>query len=179
MRSAAVIGTGLAGLLTAHGLLRKGFAVTLYSDRTAQQWLTEARPTGTAARFERSLTFDRELGLNHWDAPEAAIGGISLAFCQKPRNRLVTLTARLAAPCRALDVRMVSARWMGDFTERGGQLVIEPVSIARLDEIAAAHELTVVAAGRGIRRTGSAKYTKAPSARAPRAFSYQLATNPR
>ena len=51
MRNIAIIGSGQAGLLAAHGLIKAGYHVTLYSDRTADQWLNESRPTGTAARF--------------------------------------------------------------------------------------------------------------------------------
>src|SRR6516164_10794404 len=71
MRNIAIVGSGQAGLLAAHGLINAGYKVTLYSDRTAEQWLNESRPTGTAARFDISLAYERELGLNHWekDAP--------------------------------------------------------------------------------------------------------------
>ena len=71
MRNIAIIGSGQAGLLAAHGLINAGYRVTLYSDRTADQWLNESRPTGTAARFHISLEYERELGLNYWerDAP--------------------------------------------------------------------------------------------------------------
>ncbi|HVG25185.1 MAG TPA: FAD-dependent oxidoreductase, partial [Thermoanaerobaculia bacterium] len=68
MRKIAVVGSGIIGLIAAHGLRRRGYAVTLYSDRTAAQWLHESRPTGTAARFETAVTYERELGLNHWEA---------------------------------------------------------------------------------------------------------------
>ena len=73
MRNIAIVGSGQAGLLAAHGLIKAGYKVTLYSDRTADQWLNESRPTGTAARFDISLSYERELGLNHWerDAPKA------------------------------------------------------------------------------------------------------------
>lgn len=67
MRRIAIIGAGQAGLLCAHGLRLAGYDVTLYSDRPAEAWLTEARPTGTAARFELALAYERELGLNHWE----------------------------------------------------------------------------------------------------------------
>src|SRR4029077_1910630 len=55
MRNIAIIGSGQAGLLAAHGLINAGYKVTLYSDRTADQWLNESRPTGTAARFDISV----------------------------------------------------------------------------------------------------------------------------
>jgi len=70
MRSVAVLGAGIAGLIAAHGLRRAGYSVTLYSDRTPEQWLT-SRPTGTAARFGPALAYERELGLAHWEAQAA------------------------------------------------------------------------------------------------------------
>jgi 2-polyprenyl-6-methoxyphenol hydroxylase-like FAD-dependent oxidoreductase len=98
MRYIAIIGSGQAGLLAAHGLINAGYRITLYSDRTANQWLNESRPTGTAARFDISLSYERELGLNHWekDAPvisyllmrsttERFADGTLYAFCSTTR----------------------------------------------------------------------------------------------
>jgi 2-polyprenyl-6-methoxyphenol hydroxylase-like FAD-dependent oxidoreductase len=45
-------------------------------------------------------------------------------------------------------VRLQSARWMEELEKRGGRIQIEPVSVERLGDIAAAHDLTIVAAGR-------------------------------
>jgi 2-polyprenyl-6-methoxyphenol hydroxylase-like FAD-dependent oxidoreductase len=63
MRNIAIVGSGQAGLLAAHGLIDAEYKVTLYSARTADQWLNESRPTGTAARFDISLSYERQLGL--------------------------------------------------------------------------------------------------------------------
>ncbi len=59
MRKIAVIGAGQAGLLAAHALHQQGYEVTLYSDKTADDFLTKTRPTGSAARFQMSLEFER------------------------------------------------------------------------------------------------------------------------
>jgi hypothetical protein len=48
----------------------------------------------------------------------------------------------------AIDVRLQSHRWMHELEARGGRIEIEAVSVARLDEIAAQHDLTIVAAGK-------------------------------
>ena len=148
MRSAAIVGSGISGLAAAHGLLRAGFRVDLYSDRTPEQWLRESRPTGTAARFDLALSYERELGLNFWDEVAPRGEGVFLTFCPTLHNRLVRLVGRLRRPFQAVDVRLQSYRWMNELTARGGNVVIEQVDVARLDDIAARHDLTVVATGR-------------------------------
>jgi 2-polyprenyl-6-methoxyphenol hydroxylase-like FAD-dependent oxidoreductase len=151
VRRIAIVGSGQAGLLAAHGLVRAGHEVTLYSDRTADRWLSGSRPTGAAARFEPALAFERELGLAHWDAAAPKIRGVHSTFCPKIGNRLFTLTGRLppSEPALAIDLRLQSHRWMKDLEAAGGRVVVGTVDVARLDEIAAQHELVIVAVGRG------------------------------
>ena len=148
MRKIAIIGSGITGLAAAHGLRRAGLEVDLYSDRTAAQWLTESRPTGTAARFELALSYERELGLNFWDGKAPDGEGVYLTFCPKLGNRLIKLVGRFHSPFQAVDVRLQSARWMEELGRRGGRVHIEPVDVPRLETIAAEHDLTIVAAGR-------------------------------
>lgn len=148
MRRMAIVGSGIVGLAAAHGLRRAGYPVTLYSDRTAEQWLTEARPTGTAGRFGIARAFEQELGLNHWDELAPRGEGIFLTFCPTLHKPLLRLFGRIRIPFQAIDVRLQSSRWMGDFERIGGKIVVEPVTPARLDEIAGEHDLTIVAAGR-------------------------------
>ncbi|HUR79268.1 MAG TPA: styrene monooxygenase/indole monooxygenase family protein [Thermoanaerobaculia bacterium] len=145
MRKIAVVGSGIIGLIAAHGLRRRGYAVTLYSDRTADQWLNESRPTGTAARFEMAVSYERELGLNHWESVAPRGEGVFLTFCPKIRKPLIELLGRPKTSFQAIDVRLQCHRWMNDFD---GDLVIENVTLQRLDEIAKEHELTIVAAGK-------------------------------
>lgn len=148
MRSVAIIGAGIAGLLAAHGLRRAGYEVTLFSDRTPEQWLA-ARPTGTAARFAPALAYERELELDHWADEAPPFIGAHLVYSPRPGLRLAKLIGRQSAPGVAIDVRLQSHRWMHDLVARGGRIEIEPVTVARLDEIATQHDLTIVAAGKG------------------------------
>lgn len=148
MRTAAVVGSGMTGLVAAHGLLRAGLEVSLFSDRTPQQWLRESRPTGTAARFDLALSYERELGLNFWDDVAPAGEGVLLTFCPKLHNTLIQMAGRFQRPFQAVDVRLQSARWMEELEARGGRIEIEQVTPQSLEGIAAAHDLTIVAAGR-------------------------------
>ena len=145
MRKIAIVGSGIIGLIAAHALRRRGYRVTLYSDRTAEQWLNESRPTGTAARFEMALSFERELGLNHWDDVAPRGEGVFLTFCPTARKPLIELRGRVATPFQAVDMRLQCHRWMNDFD---GELVVESIDVNRLEQIAWSHDLTIVAAGK-------------------------------
>ncbi|HSK14561.1 MAG TPA: styrene monooxygenase/indole monooxygenase family protein [Gaiellaceae bacterium] len=149
MRKIAVVGAGQAGLLAAHALRKHDYDVTLYSDKTPDDFLTKARPTGVAARFDMALEFERELGLDHWSAEAPPMEGVHLHFLPKKGNVLVTLLGRVQRPGAAIDLRMQSARWMEELEQRGGRVEIEDVSVERLEEIAKANDLVLVAAGRG------------------------------
>lgn len=149
MRKIAIVGSGVAGLVCAHGLRQAGYSVTLYSDRTAEAWLSQSKPTGVAARFERANAYERTLGLNHWDTTPAKYAGVHLTLCPALQNRLLTLTGRMSAACPGVDVRLQSSRWMRDLVDRGGAVEIGEVTIPRLEEIAREHDLTIVATGKG------------------------------
>src|SRR5262245_5200167 len=149
MRSIAIIGSGQAGLVCAHGLRRAGHSVTLYSDRTPEAWVTRSRPTGVAGRFAPALDYERELGLAHWDSTAPKVDGVHLTLCPIRHNRLLTMIGKLPAPGVAIDVRLQSQRWMVDLVERGGKIEIEEVTVPRLEEIAREHDLTIVSTGKG------------------------------
>ena len=149
MGKIAVEGSGINGLVAAHGLLKQGHEVTLISERSAEDWLDKVPPTGTACRFATSLDLEADIGLNHWDAEAPAIEGVHLTFCHKPGWQLIDLMGRIDRPARAIDVRLQSHRWTHDLEARGGKVEIAKVDVPRLDEIAAENDLVLVAAGRG------------------------------
>ncbi len=113
-------------------------------------WLEQSRPTGAAARFELALSYERELGLAHWEAATPKVCGVHLTFCPKLGNRMISLVGRLAETYfQAVDLRLQSHRWMVDLEAAGGRVVIEKIDLDRLDAIAAQHDLVLVAGGRG------------------------------
>ena len=74
-RNIGIIGAGQAGLLLGFELLAKGYAVTIYSDRTAEQ-IFNSRLTATTYLFGRCHGYEKALGINFWDGQgEYAAGG--------------------------------------------------------------------------------------------------------
>jgi hypothetical protein len=148
MRTIAVVGAGQAGLLAANGLLQAGYQVSLHSDRSPEEWLTRARPTGTAVRFARSLAYERSLGLGDRHAEAPPMDGLKVTVCADPARPFLTMLGRFGVSPLAIDVRLQSAEWMARFERGGGRVVLEKVSPTRIDEIARAHDLTIVATGK-------------------------------
>jgi hypothetical protein len=149
MRRIAIIGSGVVGLLAAHGMLKVGCSVDLYTDRSGEQWLRESKPTGAAVRFGRALEYERELGLDFWNDTAPNTPGVNFVLCLQPGTPFLELNGRFTAPALTIDVRLQSSHWLEEFEKRGGRVFIEQIDLARLDQIAGEHDLTVIASGKG------------------------------
>lgn len=149
MRTIAIIGAGQAGLLAGHALQKLGYTVTLFSDKSPNDFLTKAKPTGAAGRFNTALEFERELGLNHWEHEVPWVTYAHVTLCPSLNNRLMTVCGRLKKPGCAIDLRLQSHRWMIDLEKKGARVIIEDVTVARLDAIAKEYDITLVASGKG------------------------------
>jgi 2-polyprenyl-6-methoxyphenol hydroxylase-like FAD-dependent oxidoreductase len=148
MRRVAIIGAGQAGLHLGFGLLHHGYEVTLFSDRQPEE-LLKGRAIATAFMFDRALSYERELGLNFWDRETHWGAGIHLDFCPQPGAIALQLEGRLPQPGQAIDQRLKFARWMKEFEQRGGRLIFKAATLDDLEQLAASHDLVVVAAGKG------------------------------
>ena len=80
MRKIAIIGSGTSGMFAAHALLQKGYDITVYSDRTADDWLHKSAPTGTAYLYECNIMLEREIGIEHWYDESVHGDGVHLDF---------------------------------------------------------------------------------------------------
>ncbi len=150
MRKIAVIGSGTSGMMFAHKLLQAGHEVTVYSDRTADQWLNESTPTGTAYLWDCNIQFERDLGLEHWGDRTVHAEGIHIDWQPTAGAERLVAQGLVDSPRGgAVDIRMRVHRWMNDFERAGGRIVISSVTPGQLDEISVANDLTVLAVGKG------------------------------
>lgn len=149
MRRIAIVGSGTTSLFIAHKLLQGGNRVTVYSDRTAQDWLTRAAPTGSAYLHQSTIMLERAIGLDHWYDAAYRGRGVHLDFQMTVGADRLEVTGLFPSEGAAIDIRMRIARWMDDFEAAGGDLIIGEVDAAQLDTIGRASDLTLLATGKG------------------------------
>ncbi len=151
MTKVAVIGAGPAGMIFTYALLRsgKGYDVTVYSDRTPEQWLNHCAPTGTAFHYENVIDIEKNLGMDHWHEDAFHGEGVLLDFCPHVGAERMVVAGRWPGRGAAIDQRLRVSHWLNEVESLGARLVIEAVTAKRADEIARQNDLTVLAAGKG------------------------------
>lgn len=148
MRKIAIVGGGQSGLQLAIGLLQNGYQVTVLTNRTAAQ-VGEGRVMSSQCMFELALGTERRLGLDEWDTACPPIEGIGLTVVGPEGVPVIDWDARLAAPARSVDQRVKIPSWMKRFEAEGGDLRILDAGVPELEEVAATHDLVIVASGKG------------------------------
>lgn len=151
MTKVSIIGAGPAGCILAYALLAKNFDVTLYSDRTPDQWLNHSAPTGTAYLYGEVIDIERDLGMDFWSQDMFGGGGVLLDFSPVvgfPQPITVQGQFEYGREGSGIDQRMRVHRWLNDLEARGGKLVIGSVTPEQLDQIALKSDVTILAAGK-------------------------------
>lgn len=150
MKRIAIVGAGQSGLQLGLGLLDRGYQVTMASNRTPDQ-IRAGRVMSSQCMFDAALGIERKLGLNQWEHACPPVEGIGLAVpdAAQPGAKVIDWAARLDAKAMSVDQRVKMPVWMELFAERGGDLRIVDAGVAELEELAATHDLVIVAAGKG------------------------------
>ncbi|MFD4905517.1 styrene monooxygenase/indole monooxygenase family protein [Kitasatospora purpeofusca] len=149
MRRVAIVGAGQAGLQVALGLLAAGgYEVTVVSGRTAGE-LRAGPVLSTQAMFGPALQVERAAGLDLWAGEAPQVRSVDAVLVPEPGLRALEFTMTLDEPAQSVDQRVKMARWLELVEERGGRVEYRELDRAGLGGLAAAHELTLVAVGRG------------------------------
>lgn len=161
MASIGIIGSGIGGLQLGLLLQQRGVPVTLFAERTPDQVRARRLPN-MVARNACTRVRERALGVNHWESAPHDMGRLSVRVTGP---RPVAFSGRMA-PAQAVDMRIYCARLLEDFSARGGRLVIHTVETRELEQLAARHDLLVIASGRSTitnvfpRIAGDSPYTQ-------------------
>jgi hypothetical protein len=147
MKKVAIIGAGQAGLQLAIGLRKAGYEVVVVSAQTGAQ-IQAGRVTSSQCMFATALEHEGRLGIDFWREACPAVEGIELSVTGPDGKRAVHWASRLEA-AMSVDQRVKMPKWMDEFVCLGGELRIQEAKLEDLDVLARAHDLVIVAAGKG------------------------------
>jgi hypothetical protein len=150
MRRIAIVGAGQAGLQLALGLLAKGYHVTLTTNRNGED-IRNGKVMSSQCMFNAALQSERDLGLNFWEDQCPAVEGIGLTVPdpENPNEPLFSWSARLDRYAQSVDQRLKMPVWLDEVVKRGGEVVIQDVGVAELEQLSASHDMVLLAAGKG------------------------------
>ncbi|GAA4018018.1 styrene monooxygenase/indole monooxygenase family protein [Actimicrobium antarcticum] len=148
MRKITIIGAGQAGLQLGIGLLDKQYDVTIVSNRTGDD-IGSGRVMSSQSMYDIALGYERELGLNFWDATCPSIDGVHMRAGGSEGKPMIDWTARMTVGGQSVDQRIKMPRWMKEFQKRGGKLEIRDAGIDDLERYAAISDLVIVSSGKG------------------------------
>ena len=150
MRRVLIVGAGQAGMQVALGLQRAGYDVTVVTDRTGAE-VARGKVLSSQCMFDAALQKERDLDINFWEESCPDVEGISFSVPAPDGSgdKAIAFASRLDSYAQSVDQRVKMPGWMDTFAERGGNLVIRPVTAPDLDSYAAEHDLVIVASGKG------------------------------
>ena len=144
MKRIGIVGAGISGLHLGLWLREYGVDTTIYTEKTSAQLLS-APLRNIVIRNACTRERERALRVNHWDTSAPDLGELSVTVTGTP----ITFAGTLAPPSNVVDMRIYCARLLDDVSTRGGRVVIGTLVPADLEELAARHDLLVIASGRG------------------------------
>jgi len=138
------------------GLVRKGYDVTIVSDRTPEE-IRNGRVTSSQGMQATPIAYEREMGLRLWDDIYHPWDGIEFNVLSPEDGSKVSSFAQRVGPQNgradwvidSIDQRVKMPAWIYRFEELGGKMLYETADLAALDRYEADSDLVLVASGKG------------------------------
>jgi hypothetical protein len=143
-------------MMVAVGLVRKGYDVTVVSDRTPEE-IRNGRVTSSQGMQATPIAYEREMGLRLWDDIYQPWEGLEFNVLSPEDGSKVSSFAQRVGPQNgkpdwvvdSIDQRVKMPAWIYRFEELGGKMLYETADLEALDRYAAASDLVLVASGKG------------------------------
>lgn len=145
-KNIGIVGAGVAGVQLGLLLRQHGVPAVIYTDRSSAQQRA-GRLVNVPNYFPHARDRERALGVAHWDEPDFGTFSVHVRLAAGPQP--LAFRGDLERPAHGIDSRLSLPRMLEDFEERGGRVVVRPMSAGDVVRVADEHDLIVVCSGRG------------------------------
>jgi hypothetical protein len=143
-------------MMVAVGLVRKGYDVTVVSDRTPEE-IRNGRVTSSQGMQATPIAYEREMGLRLWEDMYQPWEGLEFNVLSPQDGSKLSSFAQRIGPQNgkpdwlvdSIDQRVKMPAWIYRFEELGGKMLYETADLEALDRYAAESDLVLVASGKG------------------------------
>jgi hypothetical protein len=144
----AIIGAGQSGIqLAIHLLKTNHFNVSLFSEHSAEQ-IYQGRILSSQVMFNNALQKERDLGLNFWDDECPKNTTFSCAIGELHSSQPKFCFSSKVKTFQSIDQRLKYSRWLNEFKQLGGNLVIKEMTLSHLTALTEQHALVIIATGK-------------------------------
>jgi hypothetical protein len=156
MRKITIVGAGQSGLMIGVGLVRKGYDVTIVSDKTPEE-IRNGRVTSSQGFQATPIAYERAVGLRLWEQDYKPWDGIEFNVLNpESKQKQFTFSSLISDVngrpdwvVESIDQRVKMPAWIYKFEELGGKMVYETADLASLERYEAESDLVLVASGKG------------------------------
>ena len=146
-RRVAIVGAGPAGTTLGLGLLRRGYEVTLVSDRTSEE-IRAGHVMSSQVTFESALEAETALGISDLVPPAPALRRMSYDTTRLD-GTAAAFDVPFDSPARSVDQRVKVPAILDAIEQSGGKVVVRSATVEDVEDLARSHDLVVVSTGRG------------------------------
>jgi hypothetical protein len=150
MRKFTIIGGGQSGLQLGIGLLKSGHQVRIVQNRTGEE-IAKGKVLSSQCMFSNAVQHESDLGIDFWTDTCPPTEGINFIVPNPDGSgtKVIDWAGRLDSNAYSVDQRVKIPRWMEEFQNLGGQMVIADAGIAEIETYARQDDLVIVASGKG------------------------------
>lgn len=146
MGGIGIVGTGISGLQLALFLQKAGVESVLYADKTPDE-IRRSRLPNTVVRFGPTRRRERSAGVDFWDFLDEDWGANGVNFWIGAGPEPLTFTGSWSETTSMVDFRVYACELISAFADRGGKVVVGPLSIETVNKHSHDHDLMIVATG--------------------------------
>jgi hypothetical protein len=156
VRKVTIVGAGQSGLMIGVGLVRKGYDITIVSDKKPEE-IRNGRVSSSQGFQTTPIAYERKIGLRLWEQDYKPWEGIEFNILNpETKEKQLSFSSLISEVhgrpdwvVESIDQRVKMPAWIYKFEELGGKMLYETADLASLERYEADADLVLVASGKG------------------------------